>query len=200
MHQYEGTVKNDQGTLDAARVNVAYCHITAQVSGIVGLRLVDPGNIVHSTDANGMLVITQLQPISVIFPIGEDQLPPILQKLRAAQKLPVDAWDRALKNKIGTGTLETVDNEIDQTTGTVKLRAIFANGDRALFPNQFVNARVLQQQKTNVTLLPTAAIQCNTNNTHVYLVEAGQHGDRSQDSGGYNRRRSIGTIFGAECR
>ncbi len=171
VKQYEGTIKNDQGTLDAARVNVIYCHIAAHVSGIVGLRLVDPGNIVHAADTNGMLVITQLQPISVIFPIGEGQLPPILQKLRAGKRLQVDLWDRAFNNKIASGYLETVDNEIDQTTGTVKLRAIFANGNRALFPNQFVNARVLQQEKTNITLLATAAIQRNTNNTYVYLVK-----------------------------
>jgi multidrug efflux system membrane fusion protein len=169
--QYEGTVKNDQGLLDAAKVNVGYCHITAQITGIVGLRLVDPGNIVHAADTNGMLVITQIQPISVIFPISEDQLPAILQKVRAGQKLSVEAWDRAFANKLASGTLETIDNEIDQTTGTVKLRATFANDNRALFPNQFVNARVLQQEKTGVTLLPTAAIQRNTNSTYVYLVK-----------------------------
>jgi multidrug efflux system membrane fusion protein len=169
--QYEGTVKNDQGILDAAKVNVEYCHITSPITGVVGLRLVDPGNIVHAADTNGMLVITQIQPISVVFPISEDQLPAILQKVRAGQKLPVEAWDRAFKNKLASGTLETIDNEIDQTTGTVKLRANFSNGNRALFPNQFVNAKVLQQEKTGVTLLPTAAIQRNTNSTYVYLVK-----------------------------
>lgn len=171
VKQYEGTVVNDQGLLDAAKVNVVYCHITAPITGLVGLRLVDPGNIVHSTDSNGMLVITQIQPISVIFTIGEDQLPPILQKMRAGQTLTVDAWDRELKNKLASGTLSTLDNQIDQTTGTLKLRAIFPNDNRALFPNQFVNARLLQQQKTGVTLLPSAAIQRNTNNTYVYLIK-----------------------------
>ncbi len=169
--QYEGAVKNDQGLLEAAKLNVAYCHIASPIPGIVGLRLVDPGNIVHSTDANGMLVVTQVQPISVIFTVCEDQLPPILQKFRAGRKLPVEAWDRELKNKIATGTLSTVDNEIDQTTGTLKLRAIFNNENRALFPNQFVNARLLEQEKMGVTLLPSAAIQRNTNNTYVYLVK-----------------------------
>jgi membrane fusion protein, multidrug efflux system len=135
------------------------------------LRLVDPGNIVHSTDSNGMIVITQIQPISVIFTVSEDQMAPILQKLHAGQKLPVDAWDRQLKNKIASGTLATVDNEIDPTTGTLKLRALFNNENRALFPNQFVNARLLQQEKTGVTLLPTAAIQRNTNATYVYLIK-----------------------------
>jgi membrane fusion protein, multidrug efflux system len=169
--QYEGTVTNDQGVLDAAKVNVVYCHITSPITGIVGLRLVDPGNIVQSTDSNGMIVITQIQPISVIFTVGEDQLPPILQKIRAGQKLPVDAWDRDGKTKLSSGTLSTIDNLIDQTTGTLKLRATFDNENRALFPNQFVNARLLQQEKTGVTLLPSAAIQRNTNETYVYLIQ-----------------------------
>ncbi|HWF07920.1 MAG TPA: MdtA/MuxA family multidrug efflux RND transporter periplasmic adaptor subunit [Bryobacteraceae bacterium] len=171
VKQYEGTVKNDEGQLAAARLNVTYCRITAPISGVIGLRLVDPGNIVHAADTNGMLVITQVQPISLIFTVGEDQLPPILQKIRAGQRLPVEAWDRDLKNRIATGRLETVDNEIDQTTGTLKLRAIFDNTDDALFPNQFVNARLLQQEKTGVTLLPSAAIQRNTNATYVYLIQ-----------------------------
>ena len=171
VKQYEGTVTNDQGLLDAAKLNVTYCHIVAPITGVVGLRLVDPGNIVHSADANGMLVITQLQPISLIFTVGEDQLSPILQKIRAGQKLQVDAWDRELKNKLAAGTLATTDNQIDPTTGTLKLRAIFSNENRALFPNQFVNARLLQQQKTGVTLLPSAAIQRNTNTTYVYLIK-----------------------------
>ncbi len=173
VKQYEGTVKNDQGQLDAAKVNVTYCHITSPISGIVGLRLVDAGNIVHASDTNGMIVITQLQPISVIFTVSEDQLPPILQKLHAGQKLTVEAWDRQLKNKLATGTLDTVDNQIDQTTGTLKLRAIFPNENRALYPNQFVNARLLLQEKTGVTLLASAAIQRNTNSTYVYLVQPG---------------------------
>jgi multidrug efflux system membrane fusion protein len=171
VKQDEGIVKNDQGTLDAAKLNVTYSHITSPITGIVGLRLVDPGNIVHAADTNGMIVIAQIQPISVIFPISEDQLPPVLQKVRAGQKLTVDAWDRELKNKIATGTLATLDNEIDQTTGTVKLRAMFANDNRALFPNQFVNARLLEQEKTGVTLLQSAAIQRNTNDTYVYLIK-----------------------------
>ncbi len=169
--QDQGIVKNDQGLLDAAKVNLAYCHITAPITGAIGLRLVDPGNIVHSSDTTGMLVITQIQPISAIFTVSEDQLPPILQKVRAGQKLPVDAWDRALKNKLASGTLDTIDNEIDQTTGTLKLRAVFANANRTLFPNQFVNARLLQQEKTGVVLLQSAAVQRNTNDTYVYLIK-----------------------------
>jgi len=169
--QDEGIVKNDQGLLDAAKLNVTYSQIASPVTGVVGLRLVDPGNIVQSGDTNGMVVITQLQPISVIFSVGEDQLPPILQKIRAGQTLTVDAWDRELKNKIASGTLTTLDNEIDQTTGTLKLRASFDNVNRVLFPNQFVNARLLEQQKTGVTLLQSAAIQRNTNDTYVYLIK-----------------------------
>ena len=171
VKQYEGTVINDQGLLDAAKVNVVYCHITSPIAGLVGLRLVDPGNIVHASDTNGMIVITQIQPISVIFTVGEDQLPPILQKMRASQTLTVEAWDRELQNKLASGSLSALDNQIDQTTGTLKLRAIFPNDNRALFPNRFVNARLLQQQKTGVTLLPSAAIQRNTNNTYVYLIK-----------------------------
>jgi multidrug efflux system membrane fusion protein len=171
VKQFEGTVRNDEGQLDAARVNLAYCHIASPISGIVGLRLVDPGNIVHASDTNGMIVITQIEPISVIFTVSEDQMPPILQKLRAGQKLVVEAWDRELKNKLAAGRLETVDNEIDQTTGTLKLRAIFNNEDRALFPNEFVNARLLLQEKKGVTLLSAAAVQRNTNNTYVYLIK-----------------------------
>jgi len=172
VEQYEGTVENDQGLLDASKLNVTYCHITAPITGIVGLRLVDPGNIVHSTDANGMLVITQVQPISAIFTVSEDQLGPIIQRFRAHQTLQVDAWDHELTKRLASGSLATVDNLIDQTTGTVKLRAIFDNSNLTLYPNQFVNARLLQQEKTGVTLLPSAAIQRNSNTTYVYLVKA----------------------------
>jgi multidrug efflux system membrane fusion protein len=171
VSQYEGTVKNDQGLLDAAKVNVVYCHITSPITGIVGLRLVDPGNIVQTSDTNGMLVVNQIQPISAIFTISEDQLPAILQKIHAGQKLPVDAWDRENTHKLASGTLSTLDNEIDQTTGTLKLRAIFNNENRTLFPNQFVNARLLQQENVGVTLLPSAAVQRNTNNTYVYFIK-----------------------------
>lgn len=171
VQQYEGVVKNDQGLLDMAKLNVVYCHITSPITGMVGLRLVDPGNIVQTSDATGMLVINQIQPISVIFTISEDQLPPILQKIHAGQRLPVDAWDRENTHKLASGVLSTLDNAIDQTTGTLKLRAIFNNGNRTLFPNQFVNARLLQQEKTGVTLIASAAVQRNTNNTYVYLVK-----------------------------
>ena len=169
--QYEGTVKTDQGAIDAAKVNLAYCSITAPISGLVGLRLVDPGNIVHASDANGMLVITQMQPISVIFTISEDQLAPILQKYRAGQSLIADAYDRDMKTRIARGRLTHIDNQIDQSTGTLKLRAEFDNKNNELFPNQFVNIKLLVQEKYGVTLLATAAIQRNSQNAYVYVVK-----------------------------
>jgi multidrug efflux system membrane fusion protein len=138
------------------------------------LRLVDPGNIVHASDSNGLLVITQIQPISVIFTIAEDQLQPVLKKMNAGQKLRVEAWDRELKNRIAVGVLATHDNQIDQTTGTLKLRSVFDNKDDSLFPNQFVNARLLVEQRSGVTLIPTAAVQRNSQNVFVYVVKPDQ--------------------------
>ena len=171
VSQGEGIVKTDQGQIDSAKLNLTYCRITAPISGRIGLRLVDPGNIVHASDTNGLLVITQLQPISVIFTISEDQLPAVLQKVRAGQRLEVDAYDKAMTAKIAQGSLTTLDNQIDQSTGTLRLRATFDNRDHALFPNQFVNARLLVQEKRGVTLLQNAAVQRNTQTTYVYLVK-----------------------------
>src|SRR5215472_11184326 len=171
VKQDEGVLKTDQGAIDSAKLNLTYCRIMSPITGRVGLRLVDPGNIVHANDAGGLLVITQVQPISVIFTIAEDQLQPVLKRMNAGQKLRVEAWDRELKNKIATGTLETHDNQIDQTTGTLKLRAVFDNPDDSLFPNQFVNARLLVEQKNGVVLVPNAAIQRNSQNIFVYVVK-----------------------------
>jgi membrane fusion protein, multidrug efflux system len=171
VKQDEGTVKNDQGLIDSVKVNLIYCNITAPITGRIGLRLVDPGNIVQTTDSTGLLVITQLQPISVIFTIAEDQLPVIYQKMNAGQKLPVDAFNREMTKKLVSGSLTTIDNEIDQTTGTVKLRATFDNAHNELFPNQFVNARLLQQEKRGVVLVPSAAVQRNSSSTYVYVVK-----------------------------
>ncbi len=168
--QYEGTIKTDQSQIDSAKLNLVYAHITSPITGLVGLRLVDPGNIVHAADTNGLLVITQLDPISVIFTTAEDQLQPILERMHAGQQLPVEAWDRELKNKLADGKLETIDNQIDPTTGTLKLRAVFANSNGKLFPSQFVNARLLVQQKQNITLLANSAIQRNSTGAYVWLV------------------------------
>jgi multidrug efflux system membrane fusion protein len=174
VSQYEGTVKLDQGQIDAAAVNVAYCHITSPISGRVGLRLVDPGNIVHAADTNGLLVITQLQPITVIFTIAEDNLPAVYQKLNAEEQLRVEAYDRAVQRKIATGSLLTIDNQIDPTTGTVKLKAIFPNDGNMLFPNQFVNARLQVDTKRAVIIVPDAAIQRTSQSTFVYIVKPDQ--------------------------
>jgi multidrug efflux system membrane fusion protein len=172
--QDESTLKSDQATIDSARLNLTYSHITSPITGRIGLRLVDPGNIVHANDTAGLLVITQVQPISVIFTIAEDQLQPVLKRMRAGQQLRVEAWDRELKNRIAVGYLATHDNQIDQTTGTLKLRALFENKDDSLFPNQFVNARLLVEQKTGVTLVPGAAVQRNSQNIFVYIVKPDQ--------------------------
>ncbi len=174
VNQYEGTLKTDQAAVDSAKLNLVYCHITSDIDGRVGLRLVDPGNIVHASDANGLLVITQMDPISVIFTISEDQLPAIVDKIHAGARMPVEAWDRENKNKLGQGTLETIDNQIDPTTGTLRLRATFDNKAGKLYPSQFVNARLLVEQKTGIIVVTNAAIQRNTNSTYVWLVKPDQ--------------------------
>jgi len=171
VNQYEGTLKTDQAAIDSAKLNLTYAHITASIDGRVGLRLVDPGNIVHASDANGLLVITQIDPISVIFTIAEDQLPQVLDKMHAGAHLQVEAWDRDLRNRLGQGVLETIDNQIDPTTGTLRLRASFENKAGKLFPSQFVNARLLVEEKTGVILIQNAAIQRNSSTTYVWLVK-----------------------------
>jgi multidrug efflux system membrane fusion protein len=169
--QLEGTVKADQSQIDSAKLNLTYCHITAPITGRIGLRLVDSGNIVHASDSGGLLVITQVQPISVVFTIVEDKLPEVLKRWHAGQQLLVEVWDRADQKKIGTGTLKTVDNQIDPTTGMIRLRADFPNADESLFPDQFVNVRLLVQEKQGVTLVPSAAVQRTSTTTYVYLVK-----------------------------
>lgn len=171
VRQYQGAVKVDQGQIDNARLQLVYCRITAPITGRVGLRLVDPGNIVHATDANGLVIITQLEPISAIFAIPEDNLPQVLQPMRAGQRLTVDAYDRDMKRKLASGSLLTIDNQIDPTTGTVKLKALFQNTDNALFPNQFVNARLLVSTIHNTVLVPTTAIQHSPESAFVYVVK-----------------------------
>ena len=174
VHQYEGTVKLDQGLVDNAKVQLGYCRIAAPISGRVGLRLVDAGNLVHAADANPLVVIAELQPINVIFSVAEDYLPQIQQQLRGGSRLTVDVFDRAQAGKLAAGTLETLDNQIDTTTGTLKLKALFANEDGALFPNQFVNVRLLVTTLRNATLLANAALQRNAQGAFVYVLKPDQ--------------------------
>jgi multidrug efflux system membrane fusion protein len=167
----EGAVKTDQANIDSANLNISYAHITAGITGRVGLRLVDPGNMVSASASTPLAVIAQTQPISVIFTIPEQQVPDVRAQLAAGHHLTVDAISRDLQSTLATGELTTLDNEIDQTTGTLRLRAAFANRDEALFPNQFVNARLLVRDKKNVTLVPNAAVQRNASSTFVYIVQ-----------------------------
>jgi multidrug efflux system membrane fusion protein len=172
--QDEGTVKNDQGSVQFDQLQVEYCHITAPFPGRVGLRLVDPGNLVAagpSSTANPLAVITQIQPITVIFTLPEDSLGAVEAQLRKDAKLTVDAYDRTAQTKLGSGKLLALDNQIDTTTGTVKVRAVFDNDDFALFPNQFVNTRLLVQTLEGVTLIPSATIQQNGQTSFVYVIQ-----------------------------
>jgi multidrug efflux system membrane fusion protein len=170
VHQYEGSVKLDQGLLENAKVQLGYCQINSPVDGRVGLRLVDEGNIVQPSDTTGLVVITQTQPITVIFSVAEDVLPQIETQLRQGSKLGVQIFDREQLQKQATGELQAVDNEIDPTTGTVKLRAQFANENNLLFPNQFVNVVLVVKTLYDVALIPTAAVQRNGNDAFVYVV------------------------------
>jgi membrane fusion protein, multidrug efflux system len=169
--QFEGAIKADQAVIDNAKLQLVYAHVTAPISGRVGLRLVDMGNIVHASDTTGLLVITQLQPIAVIFALPQDQLSQVLAKLHGNQQLPVDAYDRDDTTKIATGKLLTIDNQIDTTTGTYKLKSIFNNEKNDLFPNQFVNVHLLVDMKHNMTIVPTPAIQRGPQGTYVYVMQ-----------------------------
>ena len=176
-----GTVAADRAAIQAAKVNVAYTRITSPINGVVGLRQVDAGNIVHASDTNGLIVVTQLQPITVVFTLPEDQLPQVLQLVRAGQKLVVEALDRSESKHLASGTLLTVDNQIDTTTGTVKVKAVFENKDGALFPNQFVNVRLILQQRANSLVIPASALQTGTNGTFVYVARQGDPPHDAED-------------------
>lgn len=169
VDQLEGTVRNDQAQIDSAKLNITYCHIRAPFSGRVGLRQVDPGNIVHASDTNAMLILTQLHPIAIIFNLPEDVLQNIAQHMKKAT-LEVDAFSRDDQTKLSTGKLLTIDNQIDPTTGTAKLKAVFDNRDNRLWPNQFVNADLLLETRKNSTVVPTAAILRGPQGTYVYTV------------------------------
>jgi multidrug efflux system membrane fusion protein len=170
VHQYEGAVKTDQGLVSNAQLNLAYCRIVAPVTGRVGLRQVDTGNYVQTSDTNGLVVITQLKPISVIFTLPEDRLPAVLKRVQSGATLQVAIYDRSQSIKLATGTLATIDNQIDTSTGTVKLRAQFDNNDESLFPNQFVNTELLVDTLHGATIVPTAAIQRGAPGTYVYVL------------------------------
>jgi membrane fusion protein, multidrug efflux system len=171
VHQDEGVIQSDQARIDSAKLQLVYSRIKVPLTGRIGLRLVDPGNVVHATDQNGLAVITQLQPIAMIFTLAEDDLPQVFAKMQSGQHLVVEAYDRNLQDKLATGTLLTIDNQIDPNTGTVKCKAVFPNEDNALFPNQFVNARLLVDTKQGAVLVPTAAIQRSPQSTFVYVVK-----------------------------
>jgi multidrug efflux system membrane fusion protein len=181
--QDQGTVKNDQGTLDYDKVQLSYCHIASPIDGRVGLRLVDPGNVVQAGSTTPLVVITQVRPITVIFTIAEDSLGQVQTRMRKMHTLPVDALDREQSKKIATGKMFTIDNLIDTTTGTVKLRALFDNKDGALFPNQFVNARLLVNTNSGVTLIPSAAVQHNGQTAFVYLIAQNKAAVRNVKTG-----------------
>jgi multidrug efflux system membrane fusion protein len=174
VHQYEGAVKADQGQIDNAKLQLIYSRITAPISGRIGLRQVDQGNIVHAADTGGLVVITELQPITVIFSLPEDNLSQVLGKLRSGTRLTVEAYDREQTQKLATGTLLTVDNQIDPNTGTVKLKATFPNTNNELFPNQFVNARLIIEVKHDALIVPAPAIQRGPQGTFVYVVKTDQ--------------------------
>jgi multidrug efflux system membrane fusion protein len=172
VKQLIGTVAGDQAAVETAKLNLAYCHIVAPVSGRVGLRQVDVGNYVQVSDPNGIVVITQIKPMSVIFTLPEDDLPAVLKRLAAGAKLQVTAFDRSGRTKLATGVLETPDNQIDPTTGALKYRAIFDNTDEMLFPNQFVNVQLLLDTMTGTTVIPNAAVERGSPGTFVYVVKS----------------------------
>jgi multidrug efflux system membrane fusion protein len=172
VSQYQATTQQDVATIDNAKLQLDYARVTAPITGVAGLRLVDPGNIVHAADVAGMVVLTQLQPISVLFTIPEDSLPPVMRKLRANVHLHVDAYNRDNSKKLASGMLVTIDNQIDNTTGTSKLKAVFDNRDYALFPQQFVNIRLLVDSLSNQLVVPNVAVQNGQQGTFVYAVDA----------------------------
>jgi multidrug efflux system membrane fusion protein len=179
--QDEGTVKNDQGLVQYDEVQVGYCHITSPITGKVGLRLVDPGNVVQANGTTALVVVTQMQPITVVFTIPEDNLGQVQPRLAKGAKLPVDAFDRTSITKIESGSLLTLDNQVDTTTGTVKGRAIYANKTSSLFPNQFVNTRLLVNTLHDATLVPSATIQHNGTTAFVYVITSDAKGEKAQE-------------------
>jgi multidrug efflux system membrane fusion protein len=170
--QFEAALKADQATVESAKLNLVYSRITAPISGRVGLRLVDVGNIVHASDANGLVTIAPIQPINVVFAVPADNIQKVMSQNAKLTKLPVEAWDRDLRSKLATGVLAAIDNQVDPGTGTVRLKALFTNEDKALFPNQFVNAQLLVDTLRGIVIVPTAAVQRSPQGAFVYVVKA----------------------------
>jgi len=202
--QAQGSIEADKAAIEAAKVNVAYTKITSPINGVVGLRQVDPGNIVHASDTTGLLVVTQLQPITVIFTLPEDHLQDVLKLTRNGHTLAVEAYDRSGTTHLATGKVLTVDNQIDTTTGTVKVKAVFDNKDGALFPNQFVNVRLILEQRPNSLVIPAAALQSGTQGNFVFLVHPGDppanlltNGSDSAAQGGRRGRRAASGASGS---
>lgn len=170
VHQDEGVVRLDEGSLENARVQLSYCSVRAPISGRIGLRLIDPGNVVHAANTNAMAVITQIQPITVVFSVAEDYLPQISQELAAGRNMVVEAYDRSLEHLLASGKFLTMDNLIDPATGTIRIKSIFQNENSELFPNQFVNAKLIIKTLRDQTLVPTPAIQRNPQGAFIYVV------------------------------
>ena len=169
--QAEATIKTDQAAIDNAKLQLVYCRITAPISGVIGLRQVDPGNIVHASDSTGLVVITQVQPITVVFTLPEDSLPAVVGKLRAGARLAVEAYNRDKSRKLASGHLLAIDNAIDTSTGTLRLKAEFENRNSSLFPNQFVNIRLLVEIMHNQVIVPSASVQRGSQGTYLYVVK-----------------------------
>jgi multidrug efflux system membrane fusion protein len=191
VRQFDGVIQADQAQINNAKLQITYCHITAPLAGRVGLRLADVGNMIHANDTNGLVVIAQVQPIAVLFTIPEDSLAQVLTKIRSGEHLAVEAYDRGGQTKIADGRVDTIDNEIDPTTGTSRLKAIFDNKSKALFPNQFVNVRLLVEIKKDRILIPAVAIQRGPQGTYVYVVKEDQTADV--------RPVTVGTIEAAQA-
>jgi len=172
--QYQGNVRTDQGQIDAAKLNLTYCHIVSPITGRVGLQQVTVGNYVTPAEPNGLVVVTQLQPIAVVFALAEDEIPPILKQMQAGAQLPVTAWDKTNTQQLASGTLQSIDSQIDTTTGTIRLKATFPNTDQILFPQQFVNTVMLLDTLHNATLIPQSGVQRGAPGTYVYVVNADQ--------------------------
>jgi multidrug efflux system membrane fusion protein len=198
VRQYRAAISVDQSQVDSAKLQLSYCRITAPIEGRVGLRQVDPGNMIHSSDTSGIVTIAQLQPITVLFSIPEDNLPAVAQRMKSVDSVAVNAYDRAQKTKLASGVVLTLDNQIDTTTGSIKLRALFKNEDSVLFPNQFVNIKMLVDVQKDVTVIPQSALQQGKNGDYVYLVSHGDTVNIRPVKAGYAEGEFVSVLNGLE--